>query len=394
MYRERTKISGALTGHITRSHASDGVHIDTTVFNSDPLNRDYCFDDTGPQQLRTRYFKTESAKLPPNGFTYSYVNPEGVRSECVNYLPPSMRGIDDIQHIFPTVLDEPGSGGGYAVELLKRTNPSRPSVSLPTFLGESMEDVKKLPETVAEKGANYGTTLGVRFGLLPFVSDVLKMTRLSESVDKRSAELVRLNNKGGARVRRVLEDFTATSVASADFVAGRDPEQSGRVETTTRSRTWGEARWIPDSSFQTVISGGKANRAEIRRILLGIGTNKNLSGYGKDAWNLIPFSWLTDWFTNFGDLLAANQNDNLSHPENVCIMRHMITTRTYIGPQGRSIRTLETKMRSYPTYLQLTWSNPLLSADQMLILSGLAHRNPRYGKPYAHSGGNSTPPGD
>jgi len=257
-----------------------------------------------------------------------------------------------------------------------------------------MEDVKKLPETIAEKGANYGSTLGVRFGLLPFVSDVLKMTRLSEAVDKRSLELVRLNNKGGARVKRTLEDITTTQMEPADFVAGRDSEQSGRVITVTRSRTWGEARWIPDSSFQTVIQGGKANRAEIRRILLGIGANKNLSGYGRDAWNLIPFSWLTDWFTNFGDLLAANQNDNLSHPENVCIMRHMITSRTYIGPQGKSIRTLETKMRSYPEYLQLTWSNPLLSADQMLILSGLAHRNPRYGKPYSQSGGNSTPPHD
>lgn len=391
MFRTRERSHGSLFGSKRRTHAADDVFIDYTPIDLIPTFHEVTTDETGSES--SHYFASDKRGLSTTtGINHTYINGSGVKTVYSNYLPNSMQNIEFTGHQYPLDIDTPGSGGGWAVELLKRTNPSRPSVSLPTFLGESMEDVKMLPQTIRTKGENYKSSLGIRFGLLPFVSDVLKLTRLSEAVDRRSRELIRLNNKGGARVMRVLEDKTITSMVPADFDAGRDSGLQGQLFTKTRSRIWGVCRWKPDSSFDTYVQGGKVNRAEIRKVLMGISSNKNLSGYGRDAWNLVPFSWLADWYTNFGDLLAANQNDNLAHPENVCIMQHLLTTRTFKCAQGSITMYRDTKLRSFPLHLQLTWSAPLLSPDQMLILSGLAYRHPRFGKGSRSAGGGSPPP--
>jgi hypothetical protein len=391
MYRTRERSHGNLFGSIRRTHASDDSFIDFTPIDMIPTYHEITTD--AYPSSSGGYFRSEKwGMTSTTGINLIWTDPEDVRHVFDNYLPPSVQDIMYTEHIPPLRLNLTSDGGPEAVELLKRTNPSRASVSLPTFLGESMHDVKSLPQTIRTKGDNYASSLGVRFGILPFVSDVLKMTRLSEAVDKRSRELVRLNNKGGAHVKRVLEDKTYSSVGPADFVAGRDPELSGTLKTVSRARTWGVCRWIPDSSFDTYIQGSKANRSKIRKLLLGIAPEKNLSGYAVDAWNLIPFSWLGDWFGNFGDLLEANQNSNLAHPEDVCIMQHLLTSRTFKSAHGSVTMYRDTKIRVYPEHLQLTWSNPILSADQMLILSGLAFKHPRSGKGLQAAGGGSPPP--
>lgn len=389
VYRTRERSHGNLfgsadsfspEGHALGHHASSVVptFIETTT-DSTPYGGYFNSDKYGMSST--------------TGLTFSRTNFDGIRFEFSSWLPPTMEDVTVIQHLAPQVIDVPGTGGDLAVELLKRTNPSRPSVSIPTFLGEGMEDVKKLPETIKERGANYASNLGVRFGILPFVSDVLKMTRISEAVDKRSRELVRLNNKGGARVKRVFSDHTYTATSPGQLIFAEEGTWTeGVIVTQTRSKVWGFCRWIPDGSFNTVIQGGKANRAEIRKICLGIGSNKNISGYGRDAWNLIPFSWLADWYGNFGDLLAANQNDNLAHPEGVGICQHLLTLRTFKCPYGSITMYRDTKLRSFPSHLQLAWSNPILSADQMSILTSLTQRNPRSGRAFRPSGGGSPPP--
>lgn len=289
--------------------------------------------------------------------------------ELQNFFPPIVADLYSVRHLIPSPLDLVSyANGGLATKLLAKTNPSKPEVSLPAFLGE----LKDLPHQIYDKGRkalSSGSSLGNRFGILPMVSDVLKMFRLSSAVDKKAVELRNMYKNGGAQRKREL---SRTSLSSSYPV--REFGLDFQCTDVTTQRVWGTCFWKPVVVPGHFTRGVEVNRAYVSRLLLGISEDKDLTGYARDVWELIPFSWLADWFGNVGDYLDATQGSNLFSANRICLMAHTTTTRTLTGHGASVVLRLDTKER-VPATPTLAVTAPFLTPDQTLTLIGLADRN-------------------
>lgn len=116
------------------------------------------------------------------------------------------------------------------------------------------------------------------------------------------------------------------------------------------------------------------NRAAIRRLLLGISERKDIIGYARDAWELIPFSWMADWYSNFGEYLEATNGSNLYTPSRIAIMARSVTTRSFSGSGASILFQHVTKSRA-PAVPTLATRVPILSPDQTLTLIGLTDKH-------------------
>jgi hypothetical protein len=176
--------------------------------------------------------------------------------------------------------------------------------------------------------------LNVMFGWAPLLSDIRKMYELYQTLDKRLAQIARDNGKGVYR-RTTLRDTSTTTVAEnrrdntpfwgwaaspPGWAAG-----SGGVDTTTTTvdRIWacGKYRYyIPD-----IGSSEWTRRAT--RALYGANVTPEV------IWELLPWSWLADWFGNIGDVISnasSNAVDNLT-ADYAYVMRTVETRITYHG---------------------------------------------------------------
>jgi len=227
------------------------------------------------------------------------------------------------------------SAQAYGLKGYNRTRPGRPVADLGVFLvelrndglptlpftkglfgsllrgmplnripGELQARVKKVLDVRNKTGGS--EYLNVEFGWKPLVRDLRKLYSLWQTIDKRIADIVK-NNGRGVRRRAELVDTTDTFQTSADYgyafvgVLGAPPNffDSGgsrwTVTRTTREHIWYSSKyiyWIPDTS-----SSQWGLRA--RAALFGALPTPEL------VWNVMPWSWLADWFSNVGDLMSA-----------------------------------------------------------------------------------------
>lgn len=185
------------------------------------------------------------------------------------------------------------------VRALQRIRPSVEkyfgNFNLATFVLELVQ-VKQLATLVASglKKATLDNAnemfIGHQFGVLPLVSDIRKIYSLITSID---AQIDKWNSF--ATSRRVLNAHGQAYDITSDF--------SGRVETggsygqyldgtITVSRKkkvhmYFRARYLDEAA-----------RGDITKMAWGL--DRLLTG----VWNAIPFSWVVDYFTNIGDLIA------------------------------------------------------------------------------------------
>jgi len=253
---------------------------------------------------------------------------------------------------------------------LARTNPSRPVVDIPVFIGE----LGDLPRLVQRAGGGLirelaSANLSYQFGIKPLVSDLTAMLDFVDHVDKRMTELRALQESGLRRKRNLASGSANATVAS-------DPTNTApiwvnvdcRIRRTTLVKTWGFVRWFPTGDFPAT---DRALLKLARRSVMGLTID------GSTAWELIPFSWLADWFSNTGDLLKANRNIVPCTHGPVNIMRRSYTEHRYSvisDTTGRYDRQWtihrETKSRVVAT-ATLQAHMPLLSLRQLSILGSL-----------------------
>jgi hypothetical protein len=195
-----------------------------------------------------------------------------------------------------------------------------PIKGLPRVLFEALKDFRNL-------GSEY---LNVQFGWKPFVSDLRKMYNLWHDIDKQMAKLVRENGKG-IRRRATILDEKSTTMTSQTFHSGKLVNVGGGAGTgggttahsVTRedsTRIWFVGKyqyWIPDvnSSMWT---------ARARAVLFGALPTPEV------LYQLMPWSWLIDWFANVGDVISnatPNAVDNLTTTY-AYVMRHTKTKWT------------------------------------------------------------------
>jgi hypothetical protein len=225
---------------------------------------------------------------------------------------------------------------------------------------------KDIPKRLREQAFNYKSLgseyLNVQFGWMPFISDLRKMYNLWHDIDRRMAQIIRENDKTIRRRATVESQSTierggsVTSlkpVTQSDNASIWDPNWStvvprplegvngappnfgwtGRsaytVTRTVEEKVWfsGHFRYhIPD------VGSSQWNRAARLMLFGAIPTPETV-------WELTPWSWLIDWFSNVGDVISNASPNAVGFPIclDSCIMHHVKTsteyrTDTYVNP--------------------------------------------------------------
>lgn len=271
-----------------------------------------------------------------------------------------------------------------ATKLAASTNPSRSVVNASAAIGE----LRDIPELFARKHAgvsiNEMVQAGVdsrfkfRFGIAPMISDLRNIFNFTESVEKRMKELERLYSRGGLRRTQSLGTYR-TSFPSID-AASR--ESAFRINffgmKYTTETIKGHIRWKPDSPMKGLPDGKRLRREASAAVVGGNSITP------ETLWELIPFSWLVDWFTTVGDLASLTNNGVPCHIDKLVIMTktETILEHSYVYPEtfgghpiegltisGGSSR-LTTKSRT-PAGIGLSAHLPLLNAGQLLTATDL-----------------------
>jgi len=157
--------------------------------------------------------------------------------------------------------------------------------------------------------------LNITFGWAPFVRDLQQMYHLQKNMDTQIAQIIRDNGRG-IRRRCTLENDSSvsqtksTNTSPFGFCTGGVTFFGGCTSTLTTTTTVRTHRWYV-GKYQYYIPdlGSSEWTARARRALFGINPTPSL------LWELLPWSWLVDWFTNAGDVFSnasSNAVDNLT----------------------------------------------------------------------------------
>lgn len=217
----------------------------------------------------------------------------------IRTLPQTVASIPDLT----TTLFGLGATG------IARARPGQAGVSLATFLGE----LREFPHLWKPGGSplkqNAKGFLGTEFGLKPFLADLRRLYETQQNLSKRLNQLRRDN---GRNVRRRLSlgiyEDTETVNYSGGYVSPTTCLDYGThnlvLTKISKAKYWYSGRfryWIPNTNDpvwpQQAIQG-----------LYGLDISPEV------VWNLVPWTWLYDWFSNIGDImsnLSANAAENL-----------------------------------------------------------------------------------
>jgi hypothetical protein len=190
----------------------------------------------------------------------------------------------------------------WGAQAYAKLKPTKPELNLFTSIGE-LKDVplmlkKRMETTGLSKVGNYH--LGIQFGWLPMLRDIQDIVFKQRDTAKRLKQLLRDN---GRPVRRrvqiaasisdpVIQSGAAYSAIRPTFQVYYYKDTPTYSQTTyTVDRVWASGRfryWLPD---------GPRDIEWTRKMLYALyGMYPSPSA----VYNLIPWSWLVDWFTNAG----------------------------------------------------------------------------------------------
>jgi hypothetical protein len=282
-----------------------------------------------------------------------------------------------------------------------RVNPQNSVSNLAVTFGELLrEGVPRArvnrwrDETKAHKNAG-DAYLGFQFGLSPLGKEIGTFAAAVTQADQLLAQYER---DAGRVVRRRYEFPTeqteeVTEVGSmnwpyygediqSDFMANSPPFPA--AGDLIRRRTIVKKRWF-SGAFTYYLPAGYDSRIKMHRHAL---LAKEILGLDLDlevAWNLAPWSWAVDWFSNAGDVLANVQRFSIdgSLMRYGYVMEHTMVRDTYTRKYTRPFKDqsiscdsavsliTETKMRrrANPYGFGLSWDG--LNAFQLSILAAL-----------------------
>lgn len=238
-----------------------------------------------------------------------------------------------------------------------RYKPAQPDVNLGTFFGEitSVKDmIFKRLDSFKALGSNY---LAVQFGWQPFLSDVRSWY---ESLVRLDTQIAQLQRDNGQWIKRggSVDKSTTTDTISLSPVTGliypADPNakyHSGKCTKVTDVNVWFSGRfkyYIPNLNSR---KWGK---------LRSLQELWNLKLTPSDVYQLIPFSWLLDWFANVGDIIDNYQSmiDDRLVAKYAYIMRQVTETVTISASRSSFQREQSTPTSGYvTTYKPITASS-------------------------------------
>lgn len=221
-------------------------------------------------------------------------------------------------------LSLPADLDWYGTKAISQTAPTNPHSQLTQSLIElKREGLPKLLGAQAARKSELltkkvgGEHLNWQFGVKPLARDIADIALVISQRDRLVRQYLR---DAGNTVRRTMsfpEEHAETSVIRSPYgqmgwrAAGTSlvgmglPTSSSYgslVQTTTASRRiWfsGAFTYQVDPSIVTKIDSDKSQSFRQLQRALGSDLSPDV------IWNLTPWSWLVDWFGNFGDVISA-----------------------------------------------------------------------------------------
>lgn len=276
------------------------------------------------------------------------------------------------------------SSAGLGATVRARTNPSRPTIVPMTLvqdlydLPRMLRDVGKLirtPRRLLSPREQANQYLGAKFGWLPLIDDVHKLINVGEYINARVGELNRLYSAQGLkrRIRLGRNHASSSSVVTLASELGMNPNPTGRISQDTQEELWGTVRWKPTN----VPPGYRPTDAEILQLAKRAVSGFTTEGVIKGAWDVLPWTWMVDWFTNIGDWLVSSSSTIPASPSSVCIMRskttvyqHQIISKPQWLIDNGGVGIFSTKSRTIDNG-SLAASLPTLDANRLSILGAL-----------------------
>jgi len=198
---------------------------------------------------------------------------------------------------------------------IARCNPTSPVFDGSTAVAELVSGIPGLPGGSFVNGGrgNFaqsvaGDYLNYQFAVAPTVGDVQKLRDAARESEKIIAQLER---DSGKQVRRSYEFPSQSSSADEGtyafaplFLGGLQPTAyEVGTGSVTQSSTYVTSRKFA-GSFTYHLPPKESWRGQIARMDAVYGVRPGID----TAWNLVPFSWMADWYGNMGDVLKNLQS--------------------------------------------------------------------------------------
>lgn len=228
----------------------------------------------------------------------------------------SVAGFDSVRPARGTVA-RVNENRDLALELLAATNPWRYEFSIPVAIKE-LADMGALFKLAAKTFAGFagGAYLNYKFGWQQFVRDLKTLGDITTAIERRIKELKSLERRGGLRrkvhLRSKSSDYLNTNslLQSAWGVTIR-AEVRGRYQCQTH----GTVRWRFSPGYDQDLDKLQTFNSAVRKVF-------DLEALdSQTVWNLIPFSWLADYFVNMSAYLGAHAGGGTIEPYDICIVR-------------------------------------------------------------------------
>nr|UJQ85685.1 MAG: putative maturation protein [Leviviridae sp.] len=370
--RTRTRTGAVVTGFATRT-----IFGGSTVYRSFQPLSESCIDVVGnrggdnPFTL-TRVTKQElclNSSFPGGSGTLYWATdyPVGY-PQCNGHNPPSTTVPPDAISI---------------ADALAKSNPSRPYVDLPILVAE-LKDLPRMIKGIGDflSGKTYSRPSNIpasigndylagTFGWLPLISDLRKLLEFQTEFDKRVKELQKLSESGLHRKITVWEDEVNAQLSNNIVLTSLNGNVTrGNIFRSTTRHRWISVRWVANP----ITWEHDVDKHELARSLV-LGTNFSVS----QIWELMPWSWLIDWFSNVGDLFAAYRGNHIATPQSICIMQtttskewvEITSSQANLSPRaGEGERVDKTRLPASAPAVNAYL--PLLTGKQVSILSALA----------------------
>lgn len=385
-FRSRT-LRGSYSGSIVRTYPPNPIAIppQTTVVTSINLGEEVCQDYVGTPWADTTLtlYRGMAPKVVVNG----------VRS--LSGFVYTTSGIP-LDSSIMAYMRSPYSYASYfgrtpldAITLtqmaLANMNPNRPEADI----GVDLLELREIPELLRDatdllrhsrqdrQSSSAKAVVVAGFGIEPIIRDVISLFEFTRLVDKREKYLRELSS-GFKRIKRKLteEEWYGASPYGLAFSAVADENTStnrARVVTSKATRTyWFSAR----AKLLDPIS-----ERDLRRLAAEVTYGVNTIT-AQQLWNIVPWSWLIDWFSTTGSLMAAYRGGLKWEWKALCLMHRTDYYMTVEFPSLRSGFTVTplhpdshatVKVRLNPVLFGLpVWRMPYLGPSQLSILFSLA----------------------
>jgi len=240
---------------------------------------------------------------------------------------------------------------------------------------KSLGDLIRSPSNVLKPKGFAGEYLGVQFGWLPLIEDLQKLMAFQNYVLKRNKELSQLYSGAGLRRRLKFNDDTLSFPVTTDISLFPGAIVTATSSVTVKRRNWGTIHWYPTTPPVYHPDDHSWNNLT-NRLVLGA----TPEGLAKGIWDVIPWTWLIGWFTNFGKYTLAHSWTVPANHSSGCLMQEAISTWTagdaaLKSATGRAYHygqlTLSRKTRSVSSKVTVGLNMPYIDMFRLSILGAL-----------------------